>query len=47
MIDDPIVAEVRAIRAKMLRECGDIHKLMVRIHRQTQKLGLKTVSFVK
>ena len=48
MIDDPIVAEVRSIRAKMLRECGgDMHKLIGRIHRQTQKLGLKTVSFVK
>ena len=29
MIDDLIVAEVRAIRAKMLRECGgDMHKLI-------------------
>ena len=48
MIDDPIVAEVRAIRAKMLKECGgDLGKLIARVHRTTQKLGLKTVSFVK
>ena len=44
MTKDPIVAEIHAIRAKMLRECGgDMHKLIVRIHRQTQKLGIKTI----
>ena len=47
MIDDPIVAEVRAIRAKMLSDCGgDLDKLIASIHRNTRKLGLKTVSFV-
>ena len=44
MTEDPLVAEIHAIRAKMLRECGgDMHKLIVRIHRQAQKLGIKTV----
>jgi hypothetical protein len=44
MIDDPIVAEVRAIRAKLLEECdGDLGKLAKRVHRETQKLGFKTV----
>jgi hypothetical protein len=42
--EDPIVAEIHAIRARMLEECGgDMGKLIARIHRNTRKLGLKTV----
>lgn len=45
MTEDPLVAEIHAIRAKMLRECGgDMHKLIARIHREAKKLGIKTVS---
>ena len=48
MLDDPIVAEVRTIRAKLLEECGgDMDRLIARAHRNTRRLGLKTVSFVK
>ena len=38
MLDDPIVAEVRAIRAKLLEECGgDMDRLIAHAHRNTRR----------
>lgn len=36
-MDDPVVAEVRKVRAELFAECGhDLHKLFARIRRQDQ-----------
>jgi hypothetical protein len=44
MTDDPIVAEVRAVREQMFKECDyDLGKLVRYLHRQRKKLELKAV----
>ena len=45
MIDDPIVAEVRAIRDKLAAECGyDIEEIFRRVRKRQAASGLEYVS---
>ena len=40
LYNDPVVAEIHAVRAKMLAECdGDIKQLMRRVHEQQRASG--------
>jgi len=44
MTEDPIVAEVRAVREQLFKECGySLDKLVAYLHRQRKRLGLKVV----
>ena len=44
MKNDPIVAEVRAARARIFAECDhDLHKLFQRLRRRQKTSGLKVV----
>ena len=46
MRDDPIVAEVRAIRDKLAAECGyDIKEIFRRVREQQAKSGLNYVRY--
>lgn len=46
MRDDPIVAEVRAIRDKLAVECGyDIKEIFRRVREQQAKSGLNYVRY--
>ena len=46
MEDDPIVAEVRAIRDRLAAECGyDINEIFRRIRRWQAESGLEYVSY--
>jgi hypothetical protein len=46
MIDDPIVAEVRAIREKLAAECGfDIRRIVERARIRQAQSGARIVSF--
>jgi hypothetical protein len=46
MRDDPIVAEVRAIRDKLAAECGyDINEIFRRVREQQAKSGLNYVHY--
>ncbi len=46
MRDDPIVAEVRAIRDKLAAECGyDVEEIFRRIRKRQAESGLEYVSF--
>jgi hypothetical protein len=43
LYDDPVVAEIHAIRAKMLADCGaDHHKLMAQV-REREKASDRTI----
>ncbi len=45
MRDDPVVAEVRAIRDKLAAECGyDVEEILRRIRRRQAESGLEYVS---
>jgi hypothetical protein len=45
LYDDPVVAEVHAIRARMLAECGgDHHKLMQLVRERQRKSGRKVIA---
>ena len=44
LYDDPVVAEVHAIRARMLAECGGDHrKLMERVRERQKVSGRKVI----
>jgi hypothetical protein len=44
MTEDPIVAEVRAVREQLFKECDcSLEKLVAYLHRQRKLLGLKVV----
>ena len=44
LYDDPVVAEVHAIRAQMLVECGgDHHKLMGQVRERERASGRKVI----
>ena len=46
MSDDPIVAEVRAIRDKLAAECGyDVHEIFRGIRQRQAESGLEYVSY--
>ena len=46
MRDDPIVAEVRAVRDKLAAECGyDIKEIFQRVREQQAKSGLNYVRY--
>lgn len=41
LYDDPVVAEIHAVRAKMLAECdGDIRQMVRRVHEHQRASGL-------
>ena len=45
LYDDPVVAEVHAVRARMLAECGgDHHKLMERVRERQRASGRKVIA---
>jgi hypothetical protein len=44
LYEDPVVAEVHAIRAQMLAECGgDHHKLMEQVRERQRASGRKVI----
>ncbi len=43
LYEDPVVAEIHAIRAKMLVECGGDHNTLMEKVRQNQKTSGRTV----
>ena len=45
IFDDPIVAEIHAVRATMLNECGgDIQKLMQRVAQRQKRSGHRIIT---
>ena len=44
MIADPLIAEVRAVREALFKECdNDLGKLVRYLHRERKRSGLKVV----
>ena len=43
LYDDPVVAEIHAIRAKMLAECGGDHRKLMEQVRQRQEASARTI----
>jgi len=45
LYEDPVVAEIHAVREKMLADCdGDHQKLMQRVRERQKASGRKTIS---